>query len=188
MGSSASSSWLLGAADRTVISLVWSSRMESEPDLFPGETVCFLCPAHTKSHIVPLPISHAHSALQVLGYLADGCLGCRSSFFLFFWPRARNMYTSLPLSTLAQTEGTVHTLVLKSGSSKTDCLWFLPTHFCHPPPPQGESRNHVAIETLSSGCLQSVWRAPLWLASKRGTGNCVTWAVRREDGFQASIM
>lgn len=98
MGSSASSSWLLGAADRTVISLVWSSRMESEPDLLPGETVCFLCPAHTKSHIVLLPISHAHSALQVLGYLADGCSGFRSVFFFILLTEGQEyVHLSSPL-------------------------------------------------------------------------------------------
>ena len=75
---------LLYTADRALISLVWSSQMEPEHDLFPGETVCFLCPACTKSHIVPLPISHADSPLQVLGYLADGGSDFRSFFFFFF--------------------------------------------------------------------------------------------------------
>lgn len=73
---------LLYTADRALISLVWSSQMEPEHDLFPGETVCFPCPARTKSHIVPLPISHADSPLQVLGYLADGGSDFRS-FFIF---------------------------------------------------------------------------------------------------------
>lgn len=86
---------LLRTADRAPISLVWSSQMEPEHDLFPGETVCFLCPACTKSCIVPLPISHADSPLQVLGYLADGGSDF-ISFFLFFWPTARNIvYPSL---------------------------------------------------------------------------------------------
>lgn len=78
--SSSSSSSLLYTAGRALISLVWSSQMEPEHDLFLGETVCFLCPACTKSHIVPLPISHADSPLQVLGYLASG----RSDFRSFF--------------------------------------------------------------------------------------------------------
>lgn len=69
-------------ADRAMISLVWSSQMEPEYDLFPGETVCFLCPACTKSHIVPLHISHTDSPLQVLGYLADRGSDFRS-FFIF---------------------------------------------------------------------------------------------------------
>lgn len=36
---------MLRAADSTRISLVWSSQIEPEHDLFPGEMVCFLCPA-----------------------------------------------------------------------------------------------------------------------------------------------
>lgn len=74
---------LLYTADSALISLVWSSQMEPEHDLFPGETVCFLYPACTKSHIVPLPISHADSPLQVLGYLADGGSDFRSFFYFF---------------------------------------------------------------------------------------------------------
>lgn len=76
--------FLLYTADRALISLVWSSQMEPEHDLFPGETVCFLCPACTKSHIVPLPISHTDSPLQVLGYLVGGGSDFRSFFFYYY--------------------------------------------------------------------------------------------------------
>lgn len=85
---------LLRTADRAPISLVWSSQMEPEHDLFPGETVCFLCPACTKSCIVPLPISHADSPLQVLGYLADG----GSDFISFFIFLTDSQEYSIPFS------------------------------------------------------------------------------------------
>lgn len=81
---SSSSSFSPYTAEMALICLVWSSQMEPEHDLFPGETVCFLCPACTKSHVVPLPVSHADSPLQVLGYLADGGSDFRSSFFFIF--------------------------------------------------------------------------------------------------------
>ena len=86
------------ATDKTLINLVWSSQMETENDLFPGETICFLCLAHTKSYIVPpLHISHVDSPLQVLGCLANGGSGFKLLFFKFSFAEARNICTPLPL-------------------------------------------------------------------------------------------
>lgn len=84
-------------------------------DLFPGETVCFPCPACTKSHIVPLPISHADSPLQVLGYLADGGSDFRISFFL-----TGSQEYGIPFSTSPPNLNMVlfNTLVLRLNSSQ----------------------------------------------------------------------
>lgn len=88
---------LCSAADSTLISLVWSSQMEPEHDLFPGETVYFLCPAFcTKSHIVPLLISHTDSPLQVLGYLADRSSKFTSFFFFLSNSQEYSIACSLP--------------------------------------------------------------------------------------------
>lgn len=146
--SSSSSYSLLHTADKALISLVWSSQMEPEHDLFPGETVCFPCPACTKSHIVPLPISHAESPLQVLGYLADGGSDFRNFFFFFL---THSQEYGILFSTLPPNLNTVHfNIVLRLNSSQRIACDSL---LCSPS--SREEGNSAEVKTLSQSSLDT---------------------------------